>query len=231
MLVLEAAHKNKERSLFVLSLLCLVAFQGVLGWVMVRSGLRDVAMVSPYLLTLHLFLALVLVLVVVRRLFRENFWDRRLSVSFSVRVACFSVACVSVLTFLMGGFVAGLRGGEVHNDWPLMSGDLLPSDYFVFESFWRNAFENPSAVQFEHRFLAFFLLLGCFGLFWKFRRSYCADVHVRLLFFLPLFQVFLGGLSLRLHVPVFLGILHHLLGVVVVIVLFLLFWRSVASAS
>ena len=67
MLVLEAAHKNKERSLFVLSLLCLVAFQGVLGWVMVRSGLRDVAMVSPYLLTLHLFLALVLVLVVVHR--------------------------------------------------------------------------------------------------------------------------------------------------------------------
>ena len=226
MLLLQAARRNRDRVLFVCALLGLVALQGLLGWGMVKSGLREVARVSPYFLTAHLFFALLLLVVVVRRLFHEQFLRRKLFVSRLVRAGSISVALVSVLTFLMGGFVAGLRAGGIHNDWPLMSGRFVPSDYFLLEPWWRNALENPSAVQFEHRFLALLLLLGCLVLFWGFRRgSIFFDWHVRSLLFLPFLQVMLGGVALRWHVPVFLGILHHILGVCLVVSLFVLCWR------
>ena len=226
LLLLQVLLKNRDRALFLCSLLVLVALQGFLGWGMVKSGLREVARVSPYFLAAHLLLALLLLLAVMRRLFHEQFWQPRIFVSRPVRVAVFSVALLSGLTFLMGGFVAGLKAGLLHNDWPLMSSSFIPSDYALLHPWWRNALENPSAVQFEHRFLALLLLLGCVGLFWKFWRSRVRlDGHVRLLLFLPLLQVFLGGLVLRLHVPVFLGVVHHILGVCLVVSLFVLSWR------
>ena len=230
MLLWQVLLKNRERALFLCLLLGLVALQGFLGWGMVKSGLREVARVSPYFLAAHLLLALLLLLTLMRRLFLEKLLQRKLFVSRLVRAFSFSVALLSGLTFLMGGFVAGLKAGGIHNDWPLMSGSLIPSDYALLEPWWRNALENPSAVQFEHRFLALLLLLACGGLFWKLRWS-CVrlDWHVRLLLFLPLLQALLGGVVLRLHVPVFLGVAHHILGVCLVVSLFVLCWRLEAD--
>ena len=117
---------------------------------------------------------------------RERIARRKFFVSRAVRACCFSVAFVSVVTFLMGAFVAGLGAGGIHNDWPLMSGSFVPSDYALLEPWWRNALENPSAVQFEHRFLALLLLLGCFVLFVFLRQSSVRmDWHARGLLFLP----------------------------------------------
>ena len=174
---------------------------------MVKSGLREVARVSPYFLAAHLFFALLLLLAVVRRIVRERIARRKFFVSRAVRACCFSVAFVSVVTFLMGAFVAGLGAGGIHNDWPLMSGSFVPSDYALLEPWWRNALENPSAVQFEHRFLALLLLLGCFVLFVFLRQSSVRmDWHARGLLFLPLLQVLLGGFVLWWRVPVLLGV-------------------------
>ena len=230
LLVLQAVQKNRERVLFLCSLSGLVLLQGLLGWGMVKSGLREVARVSPYFLAAHLFLALLLLLAVVRRLLREQgllggLFVLRSGISRPVLAGSFSVAFVSLLTFLMGAFVAGLRAGDIHNDWPLMSGSVVPSDYALLEPWWRNALENPSAVQFEHRFLALLLLLGCLVLFWVLRRCVGIGWHVRSLLFLPLLQVLVGGFVLRWHVPVVLGVVHHVLGVCLVVALFALCWR------
>ena len=43
-----------------LAILALGALQGVMGWYMVKSGLKDIPAVSPYRLTAHLFLAFIL---------------------------------------------------------------------------------------------------------------------------------------------------------------------------
>ena len=224
MLLWQAALRNRDRLFFLCSLLLLVSLQGLLGWGMVKSGLREVARVSPYFLSAHLFFALLVLLLVLRRLFREQFL-RRFFVSRLVRACGFFVALVSVLTFVMGAFVAGLSAGGIHNDWPLMSGSFVPSDYGLLSPWWRNALENPSAVQFEHRCLAFLLLLSCFVLFFILRSKVRVDWHVRCLLFLPLLQVFLGGWVLVWHVPVLLGIAHHVLGVFLVVALFVLYWR------
>jgi heme a synthase len=82
-----------------------------------------------------------------------------------------SLANRNLLAF-SGAFVAGLDAGLVYNEFPLMGGrlapplnELLSPDYASNSSdkdigdkgstgLWRNLFENPTTVQFDHRVLA-----------------------------------------------------------------------------
>ncbi|KAF9817667.1 hypothetical protein IEO21_03323 [Rhodonia placenta] len=69
------------------------------------------------------------------------------------------------LTALSGAFVAGLDAGLLYNEFPLMGGRLAPPQDELFSKayakapdgsdlWWRNIFENPTTVQFDHRCLA-----------------------------------------------------------------------------
>ncbi|KXN87967.1 Electron transfer protein 1, mitochondrial [Leucoagaricus sp. SymC.cos] len=69
------------------------------------------------------------------------------------------------LTALSGAFVAGLDAGLLYNEFPLMGGRLAPPTDELFstsyaknpdgsDTWWRNIFENPTTVQFDHRVLA-----------------------------------------------------------------------------
>lgn len=64
-----------------------------------------------------------------------------------------------------GAFVAGLDAGLLYNEFPLMGGRLAPpGDELMSPAYatradksdmwWRNIFENPTTVQFNHRVLA-----------------------------------------------------------------------------
>ena len=80
----------------------------------------------------------------------------------SARLQITSVALL-VLTFVqlyLGALVAGLRAGRVYNTWPEIDGALIPSAARLFfeEPWWRNLFDNPLTVQFEHRMTAYALL-------------------------------------------------------------------------
>ncbi|OBZ71915.1 Electron transfer protein 1, mitochondrial [Grifola frondosa] len=69
------------------------------------------------------------------------------------------------ITALSGAFVAGLDAGLLYNEFPLMGGRLAPPSDELFsrdyakrpdggDLWWRNIFENPTTVQFDHRCLA-----------------------------------------------------------------------------
>ncbi|KAI0029540.1 electron transfer protein 1 [Vararia minispora EC-137] len=66
------------------------------------------------------------------------------------------------LTAFSGAFVAGLDAGLLYNEFPMMGGRLHPpADELVAPAYsgtdgkerWRNIFENPTTVQFDHRVL------------------------------------------------------------------------------
>jgi cytochrome c oxidase assembly protein subunit 15 len=66
------------------------------------------------------------------------------------------------LTAFSGAFVAGLDAGLLYNEFPLMGGRLHPpAADLVAPAYsgpggaqpWRNVFENPTTVQFDHRVL------------------------------------------------------------------------------
>ena len=56
-------------------------------------------------------------------------------------------------TAMSGAFVAGLDAGLTYNSWPKMADRWIPDDLLAFSPKWRNFFENPTTVQFDHRHL------------------------------------------------------------------------------
>jgi heme a synthase len=86
------------------------------------------------------------------------------------------------LFVLSGAFVAGLDAGLVYNEFPLMGGRLVPplseliSPYYADSNkgttgLWRNFFENPTTVQFDHRVLAMTTYVATALLFLSSRRG------------------------------------------------------------
>lgn len=59
-----------------------------------------------------------------------------------------------ILSFcIAGAFVAGLDAGLTYNSYPKMADRWIPDDLFAFSPKWKNLFENPTTVQFNHRHL------------------------------------------------------------------------------
>jgi len=143
------------------------AFQGLLGWLMVASGLVDRPSVSHYRLAAHLLTALLT--------FSVTLWtametDRRTdgltdrSAPLWRPLAAFTVLLVLQITY--GAFVAGLKAGGIYNTFPLMGGSFFPPGGGSLTPWIRNLFENPATVQFIHRLLGI-TLLGCGLVLWR----------------------------------------------------------------
>src|SRR3954467_4713753 len=188
------------------------ALQGGVGWWMVASGLTQRVEVSQYRLATHLVLALVI--------FAAIMWTlRRLSgvaaYAISPRLK-FTSMLLLALTFVqlyLGALVAGLRAGKIYNTWPEIDGGLVPSaGRLFFESpWWRNLFENPLTVQFEHRMLAYALFVIALAHAYDAVRSR-AGVAVNGAWWLVdiiTLQATLGVLTLLKQVPIDLALAHQ----------------------
>lgn len=129
--------------------------QGALGWYMVASGLSERVDVSQYRLAAHLTLAFVLFAAVVwtaLTMDRPQTYKRR-QILPSLFLALLFVQIAA------GGFVAGLDAGHASYTWPKMNEAWVPDGLAAMSPLWRNGFENALAVQFNHRLLAYALLL------------------------------------------------------------------------
>jgi cytochrome c oxidase assembly protein subunit 15 len=128
-----------------------------------------------------------------------------------------------ILTFLqlyLGALVAGLRAGRVYNTWPDIDGGLMPSTARLFFEvpWWRNLFDNPLTVQFEHRTIAYALfalaLLHAFDAL----GSGAGTAAVRGAWWLAAavtLQATLGILTLLNQVPLDLALAHQAVAIAV----------------
>jgi cytochrome c oxidase assembly protein subunit 15 len=157
-------------------ILALGALQGVIGWWMVASGLADRVEVSQYRLATHLVLAC---LIYVALAWTGARWqDERAQSRFeelgkavqpaTIRAGAIALVVLLLAQIYLGALVAGLRAGHAYNTWPLIDGGLIPQpSRLLFEvPLWRNFFENPLTVQFDHRMLGYVIgLLALLHLF------------------------------------------------------------------
>ena len=194
-------------------LFALGAAQGLLGWLMVASGLVDVPRVSPYRLTAHLGLAILIygaVLWVALGLLSPK--TQTPDSPAPLRRFGLAVTGLIFLMILSGGFVAGTHAGFAFNDWPFMHGRLVPEGLLTLEPWWLNSFENLAAVQFNHRLLAYLLCLAI-PVYWLAARRHALDARARwLIHLLPAVlavQVTLGITTLLYVVPVPLAAAHQ----------------------
>ena len=196
----------------MVGLLALGGLQGALGWWMVASGLSERVSVSQYRLAIHLtFACLILSYVLwVARGLSPMMVPARDAIRATARVI---VGLVLVQIFL-GGLVAGLDAGMGYNTWPLMDGHLVPAGLFVQSPFWRNFFENAMTAQFDHRLVAYLVLLVTLFHAWQARGTAAAG-SATILFVLVLLQACIGITTLLMAVPLELGLLHQFGAVVV----------------
>jgi cytochrome c oxidase assembly protein subunit 15 len=134
------------------------ALQGAVGWWMVASGLAERVSVSQYRLAFHLTLAcliFVLVLWTAQRLKPRV----PLELPTRIRAGAMALLMLVLLQIYLGALVAGLRAGLVYNTWPLIDGAFIPERLFFLEPWWRNLFESPLTVQFDHRMMAYVIFV------------------------------------------------------------------------
>lgn len=197
-----------------LVLLGMGAFQGFLGWFMVRSGLIDNPDVSHFRLSLHLtfaFITFAYTLWVALDLIYPN----RIEVILPLRNLARVTLVLLLLQIIYGGFVAGLNAGLIHNHWPLMSdGQFIHDSVFIEQpSLFLNLVEGKSGVQFVHRTMAYFVVGFIVLLYFK-SKKYNLNLQqkkgLNFLIAIVILQFTLGVFTLLLHVPLWLGLLHQI---------------------
>lgn len=155
------ATRRIERRLvpWLVGAFVLGGLQGALGWYMVASGLVERVSVSQYRLAAHLVLASAIFAYLIW--LAESLRVRPPEAPSPTRLSRTAVAIV-VLVFLqivLGALVAGLDAGLTYQTWPLMDGEFVPGGLLMQSPWWINAFENIATVQFDHRMLAYLLIV------------------------------------------------------------------------
>ncbi|WP_310559064.1 COX15/CtaA family protein [Flavobacterium sp.] len=196
-------------------LLGMGAFQGFLGWFMVRSGLIDNPDVSHYRLALHLtfaFITFAYTLWVALDLIYPNKKEVILPLRKIARIALVFL----LVQIIYGGFVAGLNAGLIHNHWPLMSdGQFLHESVILEKNTWfQRLTEGKSGVQFVHRTLAYFVVGIILALFFqskKYTLSLQQKIGINALLLIVFIQFSLGVFTLLYSVPLWLGLTHQIM--------------------
>jgi cytochrome c oxidase assembly protein subunit 15 len=191
------------------------ALQGGIGWYMVASGFEDRDSVSQYRLVLHLGLALViyaLILWAALDLLQPRSVGGSAATARPLRRHVTLLLVLVAIELTLGGLVAGLHGGLIYTDFPLMNGDWVAPDVFALSPWWTNVTENPGGAQFLHRIGALLVTLTLLALVWRAWRSDIPDLlrtRMALLLLALILQVGLGISTLMLVVPLPLAVAHQ----------------------
>jgi cytochrome c oxidase assembly protein subunit 15 len=143
------------------SIFGLGALQGAVGWWMVSSGLADRVSVAHERLAFHFTLACIIYGAIV--------WTicgltpaAAVAAPARIRRGALALLALVLVQIFVGALVAGLRGGLIYNDWPLMNGALVPAwaELTFHKPAWINLFDNALTVQFIHRLIAYALWIA-----------------------------------------------------------------------
>lgn len=184
----------QKRMLVVLFLLG--ALQGLIGWIMVQSGLNDTSLyVNHIKLAIHFLAALVLLL--------YTFWYALTLLSKNTIITPLEgtkslntwILILLGIQLLYGALMAGLKGGVYAPTWPDINGNFFPriSNDGHSVAAW---FNEPLAVHFVHRNLAYLITIMIF--FWTYKCFKSAKFHLQTKIYvslpaiLVLIQVLLG---------------------------------------
>ena len=199
--------------------------QGFIGWWMVSSGLTGrMVDVASYRLAIHLGLAFLIISLITWYILQTNKDDQEKLRSRRAREGqlLLLVNILLVLVFsqiLLGALVAGIDAGRGYTDWPLMNGEVFPSESFAYSPFFINFTENPALVQFNHRILGYLTMIYAFYVWWKCRSSSFKRTSrlANLVLGIIFLQMLMGIITILYAAPMGWALLHQF-GAVLIIV-------------
>ena len=216
---------SKQMITPMIILFLLGALQGLVGWLMVKSGLvPEKYYVGHVELTTHLIAAIIL-------LFYTAWFAYSLLPAMQLKVEQrnirFYLYLVFVLLFMQlvyGGFMAGLKAAAAAPTWPDINGSLIPLTMNELSPWTKNLIDNPIAIQFIHRGLAYLLLLVVILFFFQSKKIIHHPLFKKLsnvFLILFLLQVLLGIFTVlnatNKMALVWLGVSHQFVAMIIVL--------------
>ena len=194
----------------------LICFQGFIGWYMVSSGLIERVDVSHFRLSIHLFIAFLILSLIL-----WNYLDLKNIELSNEKINSYIPVFFIILLFfqiVIGAFVSGMDAGKIYNTWPLMGYNYFPDDSKFINLFSPSAFSDPSLVQFMHRNLAYLIFIYYLFIFIKIYKNKLFKFlfAINLLGFSLLLQIFLGILTLVYNAQIIIASLHQINSILLV---------------
>lgn len=206
-----------RRSAPYLGIGLLFAFQGLMGWLMVQSGLVDMPHVSHLRLTLHLMLAVALLgaclWLGIDHAMEAPPPETALPSPSTVRLSLALLVAVC-MQIALGGLMAGLKAGHVSATFPLIRGQWVPDGLWASSPWLSNLFANALTVHFEHRWFAFAILILGVLLWRQVRRDGTSLLPACAALFVAICcgQILLGIATIAWGVPIAIALVHQLAG-------------------
>jgi len=213
----------------LMSLPLLVGVQGLLGWLMVASGLKPgMTEVAPGWLAAHLVTALFTLSVTLwialdlAALAKSAGAPPDQNIRAKLTPLPLMTGAVLAVQLMYGALMAGLRAGRVTDQWPLMNGHFFPGPTQEGRSLGGMLFDDPAIVHFIHRWWAWVVVALLVVMARRLKRI-GARRHSIALHSAFGVQILLGIATVVSGVALWLAALHQLVGALLVV-------ASVASA-
>ena len=146
---------SRDMVIPLIILFILGGIQGLIGWIMVSSGLNDTNLyVNHFKLAIHFISALVLLCYTLWFALKLLIPQRQIITHPSLhRFLLFTIVLLTV-QLIYGAFMAGLKAAMAAPTWPDINGDMIPPG--LLHNSW---FSYPINVHFVHRGLAYLLFV------------------------------------------------------------------------
>lgn len=190
--------------------------QGLLGWIMVQSGLIDKPWVSPINLSAHLILALILycyLLWVALEILQPKYESGSVLLMKKFSTILFALLFIQIF---YGGLMAGNKAALFYPTFPKIGASYIPESVFTLRPWLLNFIENIGMIQLIHRSLGFVIAFCIFYFYRKCSQQSVTPSLKNALVSLPvlvIIQVLLGILTLINswgRIPLIYGVLHQM---------------------
>ena len=195
---------------------------------MVKSGLIEFTTVSHFRLSLHLFIAFIILSSLVWTFLNFKTKTNKSFFYNSNKFNSLKFFIFLVYTqIIIGAFVSGLDAGKIYQTWPLMNNTYFPDDVLILNFI--NNFSDPSFIQFLHRNLGYlifitFIFMGYY-IFTRKKINLYKPFYF-LLFFVTL-QIILGVFTLLSNLHLVLASAHQISSIFLIIFSLSLYHRSI----
>jgi len=214
--------KEMVKPLMILFLLGIL--QGLIGWIMVKSGLNDERLYVDHIrLAIHFISALGLLCYTLWFALQLLLDRSQLVVSAELKKFSVILFLLIIVQLIFGAFMAGLKAANFATTWPTINGEWLPST--ILNDQLSNLTHDPLAVHFIHRTLAYIISVLMVIWFIKARRIPSSDFFKKLKtlpLIIILLQVVLGIFTvLFANYPsalLWLGAAHQFTAMVLVLI-------------
>jgi len=218
-------RKFKQEMIKPLMILFLLGIlQGLIGWIMVKSGLNEESLyVNHIRLAIHFISALGLLAYTLW--FALQLLIDRSQLTTEPALQRFSVwlFVLTVVQLIFGAFMAGLKAAQFATTWPTINGEWIPSS--IANDSMSGLTHDPLAVHFIHRTLAYIITVLLFIWFQKAKKINSTPLFQRIYripIIIVLLQVVLGILTVlfanNATALLWLGVAHQFTAMLLVLI-------------